>query len=540
MRRKPILPFDELVINGITTYVCRLGNKRIVVPEIDVGLLSNVGIYTRDQSGDTRFFQYFIDLDEVKYRIVADLIDTNLLSIVSDPNFVSITAQQIAMITGCTGHISSVTCENGFPTTAIEYDFQSKDRSVLKGLIIVNQIDGNIPYGILTNNVIGYIESNNVDFVFKKRISVHGNDSITRDFGVAPIVVDVADIAQDVLQVIQAEPDPFEQYLTEGELANQKTMAELAAMKIAGTLVVGQHYVITDLATQTVDYYGGPVPKFVDASLLVLGVGPETLASEVISSTYPQDLIYFDTSDANPVNWNISYRKDNLKNLSTYYDWRRVQWRRWETAAGSLVFTSLIDTGGQYQDLFTFHDSSGGACSNVSIGRDSTNSIFVNGSRNSTLGSGCNDNILGVFGSTIGNLCQKNICLHLETNIIGEQFEENVLLGQVRWNTIKNYFIGNIIDQWFESNIINDDFLFNTIGTKFSNNTIGVGFMDHTVGNNFRKNNIDHGFWDVIDFSSATLVYADFSTDLFVNSAGAWRLRYTNGADTVVYAALTD
>ena len=160
-----------------------------------------------------------------------------------------------------------------------------------------------------------------------------------------------------------------------GSTLESHTLAELQAIKAGNWVVPGQLYFISDLAEP----------------LIICGASTSTFYTNAISPTWPDDIILYDTTYASAGNWVITYRKDTIKNLSAYYNWRILKSRRWETAPGNGTFISPIDPGGcAYLDYYTFGnnidqaahvfavapDGNGDNCINISIGAQSWNNVF--------------------------------------------------------------------------------------------------------------------------------------------------------------------
>lgn len=339
------------------------------------------------------------------------------------------------------------------------------------------------------------------------------------------------------------------------------TAAELAALKLAQGVKVGQKYLLTDLLTQTIDYYGDLVPKFVDSTFLLTGTGPNALDVNVASADFPQDIIYFDTSDADPASWTVTYRKDRLKNLAAHYDYRVVKWRRWETVEGNGTYLSRVDTGFAYRDFYTFgnnivfwtntfvpaSDGNGAMAGDLPRDRatelqvDSTNTVFGYNCFNNTIGPECSNN-------TIGN--------GFAYNIIGTEFKNNQIESEFYYNRVANFFTNNFtnydfgyndIGFDFGGNVIGESFWGNVIANQFQNNTIDNYFYGNVISAEFGGNLIGAGFEAVhsaapvtnVNFTAATIVYTSHTKEIITNGAGVKRLRYTNASDNLIVTNLT-
>ena len=256
-----------------------------------------------------------------------------------------------------------------------------------------------------------------------------------------------------------------------------KTKAQVSSLKTGSKLQRGQIIYISDLAEP----------------LIVSATDVNKIDIVAKSPSFPQDIIYYDTSDANPANWAITYRHDTLKNLSTWYDWRTIKFTRWETVAGNGTYTATSDPGGgaASQEFYTFNnninpatntfvpaaDGNGGSCLDISIDKNCTNNIFGTASTSFELpGYSCTDN-------TIGN--------NFRLNIIGHSFQLNV---------IGINCIGNTFDFGFTQNVI---------GTNFQNNFIGNNMASsYTFGNGITQKRLENGFSN-FEATIDTLVGAD-------------------------------
>ena len=88
-----------------------------------------------------------------------------------------------------------------------------------------------------------------------------------------------------------------------------------------------------------------------------------------------------------------------------------------------------------------------------------------------------------------------------------------------------------------------------TASFSFSKNTIHLDAFSAIIGGNFRSTIfakptsqvirlVADGVANSTNFTTATTIYATYAKDIVLNSAGAYRLKYTDGADTVIYAAV--
>lgn len=125
----------------------------------------------------------------------------------------------------------------------------------------------------------------------------------------------------------------------------------------------------------------------------------------------------------------------------------------------------------------------------------------------------------------------------------GSQAQGNVINDNFENNVIGEYMYSNIIGNYFQNNTIGDDFEGNSIRNYFANNTIGDDFYDNTINNNFSNNSIGSLFrYNIVkapnlsntDFTSASIVYSAYTSEIFTNSLGNYKLSYYDGTDTLI------
>ncbi len=153
------------------------------------------------------------------------------------------------------------------------------------------------------------------------------------------------------------------------------TYAQLNNLISLQETIDGQYYRITDYQTnytqpESGDSLSGSVEPIIVKAIIekVNPLLPATwihkIGNEAFSEEYPEDIIQYDFTVGSK--GKIVYRKDTNKNLSAWYDFRGIQFRRWQVgleASGS--YSSVIDNLGLYEDYDTF-DS---ACQNIELGR---------------------------------------------------------------------------------------------------------------------------------------------------------------------------
>jgi len=349
-----------------------------------------------------------------------------------------------------------------------------------------------------------------------------------------------------------------------------KTYTQLYNMLTGGTLTKGQYYRITDFKTiyqlqNTSEILSGNTEP-----LILYALETNKISNLVKSEKYPNDIIEYDIYDnsCEDGTWDqslqrytggtfrkgkITYRKDTNINLSTYYDWRNVKFRRWAVNAtlwnvssaynknnvskspidGNLYVAKFNVTGGTDPSINsnwklwlnittnTQYWSWTSVTNNFDIGGILTNNLIINNSipnvdykdfytftliDDLTNSSGIITG--GTSGGTIG-LGYRNIEIgklnkdyieyyydltDLHNNIIFYLF---LLVSGSEFNIINvkinNNSLWNTINaDYFFNNNIDSDFIKNCIvGNKFNNNTINKKFQRNITYNEFNDNNIN-------------------------------------------------
>lgn len=315
------------------------------------------------------------------------------------------------------------------------------------------------------------------------------------------------------------------------------TYAEITALVGANTLKIGAYYKITDFQTvhtipNTADINTGAVEP-----LIIQAVTVNQIAPYALSTLYPSDEIRYelvDSTTAGGTKGRISYRHDTLTNTITYYDWRKVKFRRWETAPASGLFLELTDNGEAFNDYFTFNGLAveveiapitAFGISSFAAPTDKLNNIvfkfhalsseFENDCFDNTFEAQCVDNyfeevfknniFLGAatgndFGlDSINNVLGDNYNynrtgLAFKNNEIGISFQNNIVNNNCESNSIGDNADSNFIVNQFNNNVIGTGFIQNEIESNFQNNTIGVGFVNNKAGQNFQNNEIGDDF----------------------------------------------
>lgn len=272
------------------------------------------------------------------------------------------------------------------------------------------------------------------------------------------------------------------------------THAELILKMSGATLVVGTFYLIIDYQTiyDQPDYDAAGVVKVPILSktanvepLIVVAVTTYSLASTALSTIHFNDRIQYDASivqtehTSKPCKGRIIERIDD-RNNRTYYDHRKILFKRYETALGNGIYSSYKDTGFGYTYFTTFEDNNDKVANNYLdnqfdvTGKFVFNNVFVTSNM-----------VFDIARDTTG---------YVANNKFGSHCYNNTFVGDAYHNTFKNYCLGNVIQNDFGNNTIGDYFQNNTISSGFYANNIGDEFSANTIGTKFKKNTILNKF----------------------------------------------
>ncbi len=121
--------------------------------------------------------------------------------------------------------------------------------------------------------------------------------------------------------------------------AEEITHAALRAKKIAGQLESEKKYILTDYQTLHQIKYTTVIHTGATESLILQASSVNTFYAEVYSVQFPNDVLNYDIDNVTCEDGTtlrkgfITYRKDTIKKLETYYDFRSVKFRRWKVIA---------------------------------------------------------------------------------------------------------------------------------------------------------------------------------------------------------------
>lgn len=160
------------------------------------------------------------------------------------------------------------------------------------------------------------------------------------------------------------------------------------------------------------------------------------------------------------------------------------------------------------------------------------------------------------YNNVVGNSCSSNIIYDdFIGNHIGNDFENNALgsaSGGYGYGTGYASFINNVIGENFDGNIIEHDFTDNKVDNNFIGNTIATNFRFNRVDNNFIGNTLAANFMfnnikasvGSIDFLSATHVYESYNCTIemmYKSTGNVLRLWYFDADSNIpVFALITD
>jgi hypothetical protein len=203
--------------------------------------------------------------------------------------------------------------------------------------------------------------------------------------------------------------------------------------------------------------------------------------------------------------------------------------------------------------------------SNNDIGIDFNNNVIGSSFSDNTIAYDFESNLIGTYfeENTIGNNFEGNtINNDFIRNVIGNNLAYNIIEYNFNDNVIGNYFSENIVDRYFSNNTIGNSFNNNTIGEYFYSNTVANNFITNVLGNHTRYNTFSNdvrflltpdkteetafkynhikngvkGTSDVspLDFTSATHVFSDYNTEIFINSDAENKLWYIDDSPALV------
>jgi len=270
-----------------------------------------------------------------------------------------------------------------------------------------------------------------------------------------------------------------------GASAIPVTFAGLQALISASGLVAGQSYLIEDYETKhKIDNLDILNDNGSVEPLYCFAISGNKIAGQVFSSIHSSDFIIFDVTNdtcedtlATPRTGKIVRRIDTVKNISTFWDFRKVQVDR----SGTLFLSIPTDAFSICVGICTIL---GVTYNDLKLGSGNSNQKIGDESHSNTIGNSSYSNTIGEYstGNTIGN--------NSAQNAIGNSSSSNVIEGESRSNAIGNSSSSNVIEGSNNSNVIGDYSYSNTIGNGSYSNTIGDNSNTNAIGRDSNSNAI--------------------------------------------------
>jgi hypothetical protein len=161
------------------------------------------------------------------------------------------------------------------------------------------------------------------------------------------------------------------------------TYSNLVSTINANLLKEKSYYKITDFRT-TYTIYGTLVDTIGEIEpLVVFATSDSTISANAYSLTYPNDVInysIYDTTVLKPssgTRGSILYRHDMITNLSAYYDWRNVVWKRFALNPAPSLYYAFNSYDGIPD--YTYTKTFGNNCKNITLGPDTWNVTIFDG-----------------------------------------------------------------------------------------------------------------------------------------------------------------
>lgn len=293
------------------------------------------------------------------------------------------------------------------------------------------------------------------------------------------------------------------------------TFSELKTLQSMSKLVPGRKYGITDFQTihtipETTENWTGDIEV-----IIVEAETTNTIGKDASSESFPQDILRYDFDDVFTEDTSLSrpgkitYRKDTEKNISTYYDFRNVTYRRWRLTSNKSYDINttyakhdfVLDNGYLYRSIRDDNLKQGLTDNNWWIKFDNTFLIWTSDvNKLSSFAATLNINDISLslspsYYKTFGNLYYtENLNITKSTtqdynNIVFQShakncelidcndihvtsdFEDNGVIYTMNKNSI--YLIKNsIINSDFNNNLIGNSYYVD-YGTIFQSNYIG-------------------------------------------------------------------
>ena len=115
------------------------------------------------------------------------------------------------------------------------------------------------------------------------------------------------------------------------------THADLKAKVDGSTLIPGRLYLMTDFTTKYQIVNTAVIDESAVFKIAVKSIQNNRLEPTAFSPDFVQDIFQYDVNDVlcedsvTPRKGKITFRFDTVKNISAWYDWRNIQFRRWQS-----------------------------------------------------------------------------------------------------------------------------------------------------------------------------------------------------------------
>jgi hypothetical protein len=216
------------------------------------------------------------------------------------------------------------------------------------------------------------------------------------------------------------------------------TYAQLLTAISVKTLINGRSYILSDFRTVYKVYGGLDTASGSVEPLILTATSDSTISINAFSPKYPNDIIHYSVTDNSPLaptsgsKGVILFRKDALNNLSTYYDWRVVKWRRWALAAGGIYWAFSKNFPAIATDS-TMYLTFGTNNTNISIGGNSWNIVIGDDNNAVKIGSD-----VGTFGSGV-NITSNNSAITIDDECATVQTTGSGYIGGIHISSANRY-----------------------------------------------------------------------------------------------------
>ena len=323
------------------------------------------------------------------------------------------------------------------------------------------------------------------------------------------------------------------------------TYNDLVALAGAGNLKVGAFYLITDFRMVTyIQFSGGGIGSEDIHNgklepMIVQAASPSDIDGTIISTVNPTDIINYSLlfSDrewdavAGQSTGIITYREDTINKNSRDFDFRNINFRRWETVNGSGIYDSFTNTGNGFVDIDAYPSNCYGnkihsplfAYSDIGVPYFLDNTVFFSTGAvignsieiawaNTFSGSTDANNITACFGNLILDNCQGNQLGSLQNNIISDKLKSNICY-EIIDNNIDSCQNNNCII--IGENIFSGDIADNCCNFIIRNTSSNVGAGINNNQLNVIQDNIDFG---AIAHNSGVEIISNIRCEIQYNS----------------------